>query len=365
MAIIGVRGMFPLRILSLTVLLLIGCCVPVMANEVLSIQAIERRPFSFQTVQGWDGFSIELLELIAERRNWTLNYRESADFVELLGAIKTGTSDIAAGNISVTFAREMEMDFSQPIFDSGLIVLAPAGGHAGVFSVLFSPALLMWVGGAILVLFAAGAMIARVEGTLGNDGTDNDYDDGKIGGIGEGIWWSVNVVTQTGFDISSPKTRAGRFLAFGLMLTGLFAVSAFVAQITAALTVNELNSQVNGYQDLVGKRIGTTLGSTSAEFLERHSMPYETFATVDALLEALEHGELDAVIHDAPVLAHYAAHEARGHFELVGRVFQSEQYAFALVQGQGLTEDLNRTLLQIREDGSYAQLVQKWFGTEY
>lgn len=336
-----------------------------MADEILSVQSIERRPFSFKTPQGWDGFSIDLIELIAERRNWTLDYRESEDFTELLGAIKAGTSDIAAGNISVTFQRETEMDFSQPFFDAGLIVLAPASGHANVFRVLLSPALLMWVGGAILILFAAGTLIARIEGVPGNASEDNDYDDGKIGGTGEGIWWAVNVVTQAGFDIPSPKTRAGRLLAFGLILIGLFAVSAFVAQITAALTVSELNSQVNGYQDLWGKRVGTTTGSTAASFLERHSMPYEGFASIDALLEALERGELDAVIHDAPVLAYYAEHEARGNFKLVGRVFQSEQYAFALVQGQGLAEELNRTLLQIREDGSYAQLKQKWFGEDY
>lgn len=338
--------------------------LPALAAESLVVSTIERKPFSFKTADGWAGFSIDILEEVGERLDWEFTYREAKDFAEMLGAIQTFQADFAAANISITSAREADMDFSQPIFDAGLIVLAPVGGGANIFSVLFSRDLLLWVGGAILLLLGAGAMISRLE-TQPSEVKDVDYDDGKIGGVGEGIWWAVNVVTQAGFEIPSPKTRAGRFLAFTLILTGLFAVSAFVAQITASLTVSELSSQVDSYNDLHGKRVGTTAASTSSEFLETRRIDYRGFASLDDMFQALEAGELDAVVHDLPILAYFAANQGQGRYELVGRVFRSEKYGIAMIEGHYGKEALNRALLQMREDGTYDNLVREWFGEDF
>ena len=338
--------------------------LPAIAQESLTVSTIERKPFSFKTETGWAGFSIDVLEEVGARMDWTFSYVEHEDFSGMLDSIRSLQADFAAANISITSAREADMDFSQPIFDAGLIVLTPVGGGANIFSVLFSRDLLLWVGGAILLLLGAGALISRFETKPGGE-VDDDYDDGKIGSVGEGIWWAVNVVTQAGFEIPSPKTRSGRLLAFALILTGLFAVSAFVAQITASLTIRELSAQVDSYNDLHGKRVGTTSASTSADFLDQVRIDYRGFDSLGAMFAALEAGELDAVVHDAPILAYYAAHEGKGRFELAGRLFRSEKYGVAMIAGHWAKEEMNQTLLQIREDGTYDALVASWFGTDY
>lgn len=338
--------------------------VPATAQETLKVATVERKPFSFKTESNWVGFTVDLLEEVGLRRGWTFEFVEHQDFDGMLNAVRTLQADFAAANISITSQREAEMDFSQPIFDAGLIVLTPLGGGANIFSVLFSRDLLLWVGGAILLLLGAGVLISRFE-TKPSAVKDDDYDDGKIGSVGEGIWWAVNVVTQAGFEIPSPKTRGGRLLAFALILTGLFAVSAFVAQITASLTVSELSSQVDSYNDLHGKRVGTTTASTSAQFLDQVRIDYESFPNLDAMFGALEAGELDAVVHDAPILGYYASHEGKGRFELAGRIFRPEKYGVAMIAGHRAKEEFNQTLLQIREDGTYDDLVIRWFGASY
>lgn len=335
-----------------------------LAQDTFTVSTIERKPFSFKTETGWAGFSIDLLAEVGARMGWDYNYVEHDTFVSLLDSVRGLQADMAAANISITSAREADMDFSQPIFDAGLIVLTPVGGGANIFSILFSRDLLLWVGGAILLLLGAGALISRFEGRRDHV-EDHDYDDGKIGSVGEGIWWAVNVVTQAGFEISSPKTRSGRLLAFSLILTGLFAVSAFVAQITASLTISELSSQVDGYNDLHGKRVGTTAGSTSAQFLDEVRIAYTGYGSLNEMFGALEAGELDAVVHDAPILAYYAAHDGNGRFELAGRIFKPEKYGIAMIAGHRAKEELNQTILQLREDGTYEALVAKWFGAQY
>lgn len=334
------------------------------AADSLTVATIEREPFSYRQDGVWTGFSIELLEAIGARLEWDLAFIETQTFPEMLDTVSSLRADIAAANISITFARESTLDFSQPIFDAGLIILAPVTGGANIFSVLFSRDLLLWVGGAILLLLAAGALIWRIE-TVADGKKDTDYDDGKIGGVGEGIWWAVNVVTQAGFEIPSPKKRAGRLLAFALILTGLFAVSAFVAQITASLTVSELTSQVSDLSDLRGRRVGTTVGSTSAAHLDEQAIRYTGYASLDDMFGALEEGALDALVHDAPILAYYARQNEEARYQLVGRVFKREQYAFALFEGHRVKEELNRALLQLREDGTYDDLVARYFGADY
>jgi len=46
-------------------------------------------------------------------------------------------------------------------------------------------------------------------------------------------------------------------------------------------------------------------------------------------------------------------------------VFQPENYGIAFPSGSELREDLDQVLLTMREDGSYAELQQKWFGADY
>ena len=48
--------------------------------------------------------------------------------------------------------------------------------------------------------------------------------------------------------------------------------------------------------------------------------------------------------------------------QLAGPAFQHESYGIALPSGSELVEPINLALLELREDGTYAQLYRKWFG---
>jgi polar amino acid transport system substrate-binding protein len=329
-------------------------------NNVLRVATIERVPFSFKEDGTWTGFSIELLREIANRIGRETEFVPTGSFPQMLGLVENSQVHAAAANISITRSREEVMDFSQPIFDAGLTVLMPSNSTPNVFSVLFRKELLIWLAGAVGLLFVAGNLIAFFERN-----SPHFKGAGYSNGLGEGLWWAVNVVTNASFTIFTPVTRAGRMVAYGLIIIGLFVVSAFVAQITASLTVGELRSQVDGYKDLYDKRVGTTNGSTSARFLKGKSIQFTGYDNIRDMFGALERGDLDAVVHDAPILAYYAQTTGRGRFKIVGRVFNPEKYGFAFPQNSPDTEAVSRELLRMRESGDYADLVQVWFGANY
>ena len=335
---------------------------PVLAQQKteFTVATIERKPFAFQNEEGWTGFSIDLWAEVAKEIAVTSNFEPVDKFGDLIDAVKWRDVDIAVANISITYAREQSMDFTQPIFDAGLMVLMPIQPSADIFSAILNRDLLLWIAGAIFLLFIAANLIWLVERREGEE-----FQTSWRKGVSRGLWWAVNVVTQAGFDIASPTTRAGRMLAFGLILLGLFVVGAFVAQITAALTVNQIVNQVDGYEDLYGKRVGTTSGSTSANFLTAQSIRYEGYDNIDDMFAALDSGEVDALVHDAPILAYWAETVGKGRFQTVGRVFNAEKYGFALPTNNDRIEEINRALLKLRENGTYDALIDKWFGADY
>ena len=329
-------------------------------NSGFTVATIERKPFAFQNEEGWAGFSIDLWREIANELSIETRFIETESFTELLSAVEDGAAQAAVANISITYEREERMDFSQPIFDSGLMVLSKADGSPGIFSILFNPELLLWLGGAAVLLFLAANLIWFFERRH-----NSEFNQSYWKGLGDGLWWAFIAVLDAGFDIAAPTTKAGRILAFSLILLGLFVVSAFVAQITASLTVGQLNAQVSGYEDLYDKKVGTTSGSTSANFLIAKSIRHTGYDKIEDVFKALEEGQIDAMVHDAPIVSYYAQTSGRGRFTTVGRLFNPEKYGIALPSGSQRVEEINRALLRIRENGTYQGLIEKWFGDNY
>ncbi|MGI9407649.1 MAG: transporter substrate-binding domain-containing protein, partial [Hyphomicrobiaceae bacterium] len=331
------------------------------AGQSLTVMTIERRPFSSKTADGYSGFSVDLWTAIAKDRGWTFTWQDAASFKEMLGAVEGKSADLAIANISITAAREQIMDFSQPVFDAGLQILVPEEGSAtGVLSAILTWDMLGWLLTAGLLLFVVGNLMWFFE-RRSQPYFETTYKDS----LWPSFWWALNLLINGGFEERVPRSLPGRVFGTLLVVASLFVVSAFVAKITSALTVGQLKAQVQSYNDLYGRRVGTTAGSTAAVFLEKHAVRHRTFASVDALFGELESGTLDAVVHDAPIVAYYAATIGKGRFQTVGPILQPEKYGIALRQGSPLTEPINLSLLRLRENGTYATLVKRWFGDAY
>ena len=331
-----------------------------LAAQELRVLTVTRTPFS-QVENGADaGFSIELWAAIANELGLSYRIERLDSFADMLDQIEAGRADVGAANISITADREARMDFSQPIFSSGLRVMVPADQTGGsIWSVLWSRDLALAVLAAIALLLGGGMLMWRFERNA------QDYFKGEAGEkLFPSFWWALNLVVNGGFEERVPRTALGRVFATILVISSLFIVSIFVAHITAAMTVDAIQSSVNSVNDLYGKRVGTTTGSTASAYLDQRELRHVGFDDLETLLDAFEEGALDAVIFDAPILSYYVNTEGAGVGALVGPAFLRDNYGFALQTGSELREPINRTLLRFSEDGTYRALLVKWFGPE-
>jgi polar amino acid transport system substrate-binding protein len=146
------------------------------------------------------------------------------------------------------------------------------------------------------------------------------------------------------------------------MFASVVFIAYFTAAVTSNLTLQQLRSDINGLEDLPGKRVASVQGSTASEYLRLHNIEPMDYAKVEDAYPAMQQGQIDAVVYDAPVLLYFAAHDGKGRFQTVGAIFRKENYGIAFPDQSPLRKRVNEALLKLKENGTYQLLYTKWFG---
>ena len=329
------------------------------AAQVLTVSTVTRVPFSMVKDGADVGFSIELLQALATALDWDYQIDRVDQFSDMLNSVTEGKADLAIANISITSARETQMDFSQPIFESGLQIMihSDAARAPSLRRAFLSKDLLLALGIAFVMLMGGGMLMWMFE-RRSQPYFDRPAKDAWF----PSFWWALNLVVNGGFEERVPQTVFGRLFGVMLVLSSLFVVSVFVAKITSVMTVEAISGSVNSVNDLYGQRVGTIKESTASGFLNRRDIDFDGFDGLQPLLEAFEADDVDAVVFDAPILSYYVANEAKENAILAGSVFLRENYGIVFPTDSPLVEEVNQALLALREDGTYDTIYRKWFG---
>ena len=331
-------------------------------DTLLVVATIERPPFAMQSEDGeWKGYSIELIREIAERQNMTIQWQTETVFADMLSRVETNAVDMAAANISITAARESTMDFSQPIYSSGLqIITTNESSGISFFRIIWESGILLFLGGALVVLLIVAHLMWFFE--RGEDAKHDYFRDEYFGGIWDAFWWAFVICTMGGFEKERPEHYIGRVIAVFWILTSLFFISTLTAKITSALTVSQLSSGITSYQDLYGKKVGAPKGTTISQFLDKNNIPYIEYDDFNQTLTDLETKSIDAAIGDAAVSQYYVNNQGKGKLITAGEVFAKDNIGFAFTDDSPFFEPINSELIKMQEDGFFAELQSRYFG---
>ena len=343
----------PINLLG-AVLLLLFIAQPIAAQE-LTFVTVERPPFSMDNSER--GFSIELMRALGAELDREVSFQQLDSFSEMLSAVERGDADGAIANISITAAREAVLDFTLPVFESGLQIMVKGGERVPLWRQIFTWDAAGWVALALGALWAVGMLMWLFERRH-----QPYFDRPAREAAFPAFWWALNLLVNGSFEERQPRSVPGRVMATVMVFASLFVVSLFVAQITAAITVNRLTESVTGLNDLDTRRVGTVAGSTASSFLNNRAVTHQSFEGSSELLDAFDRGEINAVVFDGPILRYHLSQNHKSDAYLVETVFRAEDYGIALPSGSPLREPINQALLTLRESGAYNSLVQKWFG---
>ena len=136
----------------------------------------------------------------------------------------------------------------------------------------------------------------------------------------------------------------------------------------AILLNPKLKGKILNYKDLNSADyvIASKLGTSGEQVIKKmlSKAKYNAFETqTDAALEVVN-GKADAMIYDMPFISIYAA-QTKGKTEALLEPFTYEPLGWAVKQGDpDMLNFLNNFLRQIKGDGSYDRIYDKWFKSD-
>ena len=177
-------------------------------------------------------------------------------------------------------------------------------------------------------------------------------------------------IQNMGFDALIPAINAGNIDAAiaGMSITPdrQKAVDMSDPYYTSGLVVvvNKDNEAVKSVKDLDNKGIAAQIGTTGAERAAKvPGAKVKNFNTNSEVFLELKNKGVDAVIIDKPVAEYYLAQGGgKETAKIVGETMEAESYGISLKKNSPLTAKINKALLDLKKNGEYDKLYEKWFG---
>lgn len=332
----------------------------------LRVAVVIAPPFVMEQDGSLTGFSIELWNAISARMQRTTRYEVEPDVGAIEAAMRAGQADLTVMPIFITAARDEDFDFSLPILAAGLQVMVRDTHHGaqaenplrGMLRLMISRTTLLWLGMAVLLALVPTHLIWLFERRRKPDKAWNDK---YVPGIFEAAYWSLSTLTTQAEGM--PRHWVARAFSIVWMFAGVVFVASYTAQLTTTMTVEQIRGAIQGPGDLPGKPVGTLAQTLAVDYLREHRAEVQQFPTVEQLFRALLDRKVEAVFTATPLLRYYAAHEGKGRVRLVGPEINIAPASIMVQLNSPLRRKIDIALLTLREDGTYQQLYDKWFGS--
>lgn len=125
------------------------------------------------------------------------------------------------------------------------------------------------------------------------------------------------------------------------------------------------NNNFKAFDDLKGKEIIVQNGDISHEYLKEINMTDKIILVEDIKvgLKMLESGKYDAVFFEEIPLMYYSEQEKMNDLVIHKADFEPQQYSLTTnIKNNDLLYHLNKALYQLKTNGTYDQIHNKWFG---
>jgi polar amino acid transport system substrate-binding protein len=312
------------------------------------------------------GFSIDLWNAIAARLKAKTSYQLMPDGRAVEDALRSKSADLTP-LATITSVRDEAFDFSYPLPETGLQIRVPETGALHATAIRITPVLDMlrlpfsrttieWMGVGLLLVLIPAHLIWSLE---------RRHENGIIShrnyfpGIFPACFWGLSTLTSQ--SEGPPRQWLARSLSIFWMFARVVFIASYTAQLTTTLTVEQIRGSIEEPGDLPDKKVATITNSPAVDYLLGKQAQVQEFPP-DQMYKALLDKKVDAAVAPAALLLYYAVHEGKGRVRMVGPEFDRGQIAIAMQLDSPLRKKVNRALVALRENGTYQQIYDTWFG---
>ena len=327
---------------------------------VLRVGIIAVPPLSMKTADGgWEGFSVELWQAVAERLGTPYEFLEFTTLKELLEALEKREIDLIP-SLAVDERFESTMDFSQSYLKSGLAIAVTAEGYEfkwfHIFRSIFSIHILKAISLLLVLSLITGVVVWGFERRRNSE----MFGDGAVGGIGHGIWWAMVTMTTVGYGDKAPRTMGGRIIALAWMIFSIILIASFTANITTSLTMRELRGKVRGFDDLYHVRVGSIPGSEGFTYLAKRGVAVIPIKDVQKGLQGIAGKGVDALVLNEQILKYLTKNDFPGQVQVLPEIFDEYFVSIALQNKSQLRKPINKALLKFMKTQEWIELRNRY-----
>lgn len=206
---------------------------------------------------------------------------------------------------------------------------------------------------------------------LDDQGTIVGFDVELARALGKEMGMEVQIENM-GFDGLIPALQSGNIdiVMSGMAITEerkqsiLFSEPYYHSGLV--MVVTEESTDVQGVENLKGKKVGAQIGSTGALYAHKiDGATAKDFNQTSDMFIELKNGGIDAVVSDLPVVQYFLKSEEGKGYKIVGELLEIENTGIGIDPNQKeLAEKINLALKKIKESGEYDTIYEKWFGTK-
>ncbi len=314
------------------------------------------------------GFSIDLWNQIAKNLNTQTQWVYYNSTSELINATKNGEVDAGISAVTITSAREKEIDFSSSMYELGLQVMVDAStSSASVLELMgkeihkmmtFKTSMLF-----LLFLFITIHLRWYVDS---RDEKSDLFSKRYPSGIIDAFWWGITMLVTWE---TPPSKGIARVIDLMWHIVGIIAISILTAIVTAALTAQAIGGSIRSEKDLAGKYVAAVATDAPRKYVEKIGANVIPVKTLAEGIKLLREGKAEALVHDGPRLVYLANQINKKERQKILAVapfsFNPQNYGIVFPSGSPLKEQVDRVLLKLREaDGLdksfHEKLKEKW-----
>ena len=198
-----------------------------------------------------------------------------------------------------------------------------------------------------------GRTQTRIVPSLGHDwddGVTRIEPDGLLAGVDGGRYDSM----ANGVEITEERAQKYDF-------------SDPYCYIRTAIIVKSDDDSINSFEDLNGKTTANTISSTYATLAESYGAKTTGVDDLNQTIELLLNGRVDATLNAEVTYFDYLKEHPDANIKIAALTNDASQVAFPVRKGDEtatLREALNQAINELREDGTIAEISEKYFGTD-
>lgn len=334
-------------------------------DSVLKVGYTSAPPFIIQNGDDLKGVNIWLWQQTAKELG--IQYELiPMQFSKMLKALETGEIDLSINPLTITAERSKRMEFTHTFYASNsTIAISELSSFQKLSRFLkgfFNLNFLKGLGLLLTIILIFGFL-----GWLFEKKANPEHFRTGIAGIWDGLWWSAVTLTTVGYGDKAPKTKMGKISALVLMFGGLLFISGLTASIASSLTVNQLNSDPDSFNEFKERSVGSIRNTETTGFLKaRFFKNVALFDNVASGLNALKENEIEAFIYDEPILKYRIQQDSSlAALTILPVKFDVQFYAFGVAkQRKELEQQLSQKILELSESNQWQILLNEYGLTE-